>query len=161
MLNFFSTADTTLGRADIATFTDQMLMELIITEGKPVNTTIFRDQDGDFTDVCEWSGVTCDADANVTEIAWVNEKWLCFSFSFDYLPQKLQKLDLRRSKLALQFARTHCAFGTLNTEALPRGLREFRTDYQGFRGTINLRALPATMEVFGVLENRFRGGARA
>ena len=68
-----TTLDPSLGRFDRAALSDQLLMELLIEHLKRPCTRKFREPAGSFLDVCAWEGVTCDADANVTQIIFTDD----------------------------------------------------------------------------------------
>ena len=110
-LLFISIADCTLSRVDPLTLSHQTLMEIIVADFVGLKTSsdgsgpIFTDANGDFYDVCAWEGISCDAEQNVTHIAWFDETWLCGTFQFAMVPRTLQRLFLSKYDLSGDYPR--------------------------------------------------------
>mmetsp|Transcript_6853 Transcript_6853/g.10373 ORF Transcript_6853/g.10373 Transcript_6853/m.10373 type:complete len:205 (-) Transcript_6853:61-675(-) len=142
MLFIFHCAESTLGRIDKSTLSQQTLMELVV-EGITNTKRICGDGDNP-TPIAEWNGieysffnmphrwgVTFDASGNVTVITFTSLS-LQGSIQLEWLP----------------ISTTECAFaynslsGTLNLENLPDSLRELDLCHNMFVGTVNLTKLP-------------------
>ena len=159
-LFFIATSDCTLSRVDPLTLSHQTLMEIIVADFASPDTPqdgngpIFTDANGDFHDVCAWEGISCDAEQNVTHIAWFNKTWLCGSFHFAMVPRTLQRLFLSKYDLSGDYPRLG---GSVPTEALPATFTYFDIANNEFRGSFALEGLPRMLEICTVCKNAFFG----
>ena len=67
----FACADDGIGKCDRSTLSQQALMELFIF-GLNESEKICGSRD-DPDDVCEWKGVTCNADRDIEKFEWINK----------------------------------------------------------------------------------------
>ena len=147
--------DNGLSRIDSAAFSDQTRMELVVAGLDDQSKAQFEDSNEAFRDISGWRGLKFDAEGNVKSIYWRYERHkLNGSLSLDYLPQHLEKFNLYGPIFA-KSAISVC--GTIETAALPRGLREFAIDRQRMSGTLNLPELPQTLAYFTVMSNDLSG----
>ena len=59
--------DPSLGRLDYESLSDQALMEMLIDALPTEEKAMFKDANGNFQDVCEWTNMDC-TDERVTEV---------------------------------------------------------------------------------------------
>ena len=143
---------------------DQVSMELFVADASNANG--FYDSNGNYRDVCEWPGVTCNEQKDVKRIEWGRRKgftitdadfisytqWLHdptegteWSLSFDFLPAKLT--DLSASCIA--------ATGTISTAKLPTSMRVLWCVCNKLSGSFSVSLLPKTLRRLNIAENRF------
>ena len=58
--------DPSLGRLDYASLSDQTRMEIMFSELKEPLHWAIHDHNFEVRDACDWTGVKCDSDGNVT-----------------------------------------------------------------------------------------------
>ena len=149
MLNalFLVAIDSSLGRVDISSFTDQTLVEMLVSEFSDESKRLFQDDSGAFRDVCTWQDFSCDADGRLTVIYGYGQ--FDGTIEFAYLPSKLEEFTVDYSEL----------YGTLETSVLPACMRRFSILDGKFHGTVDFTSLPKRMEYFNVACNTFTGSA--
>ena len=138
--------DPALGRLDYHLLSDQTLMEMLIDGIWQKDKEKLFDTNGNFIDACEWMGVKCEGD-RVTHIIALHMEFRRKMFPFWYIPPLVEKF-------VAEYRYFH---GTLNTNDLPRGLRNFNVAYNKLNGTLSLRELPRSLEKFRVYINLFSG----
>ena len=94
---FFACADDGIGKFDRLTASQQILMELFIFGlKKPEKICGSRDNPAD---VCEWEGVTCNADGEVEEFEWVR-KQQHGTVGFEFLPCSMKTVRMYANALS-------------------------------------------------------------
>ena len=147
-LLLLQTTDANLGRVDIASFSDQTLMELLI-ERFPEDFKIeYRDSDGCFTDVCSWPEVRCDKDSRVVDY-YTDPDEVGGSISLEYMPPKMQSFVMRSTRVR----------GTLEASRLPDSLLTFKMTRNKLEGTVDFVQLPRNLKEFSIFSNMFTGSA--
>ena len=141
--------DAEPGRMCIDDLPDQSRMELLIEGTTEETKRYFQDADGEFIDVCEWGGVGCNDNGDVTLIRFCTIKG---EVSLDFIPLNVKKLDIIWGDVQ----------GTLNRAKLPRGLEEFSSDpffehQTMLHGDLNLSEFPPNLREFHVPNNSFEG----
>ena len=155
-------ADVSIGRFDSEMLSDQTRMEVLITAiGDPVplpddadldGRYEFTDMDGNYLDKCDWHGVACNDEGDVTRIDWHETFWTHGTVSLDYLPRSLERF--RASNYPYCGA---LLYGTLSTALLPPDLQKFHLEMYEFSGSVDIGALPESLEVFSIQNNKFFG----
>ena len=150
-----------VARVDPLTLTDQTLMELLVGPMIPGNESFFKkgrmhnliilDSEGEFLNVCDWSGVTCDTAANVTEIQWYCKSPIRGTFCLDLLPKQLRNLRIIQRDVLRGLT------GHFDTVALPRRLVEVSVYCNGFFGSFDCGGLPPQLEKCDVTKNAMTG----
>ena len=171
MTPFFSifTADVqSIGRCDEHSLTDQARMELLMIGAQDVKR--LQDDQGDFLDACEWSGVRCDSDFHVVSIDFDNTDYLrrCMAQLLTFVDDADRELgldpygsiDLRWiPATVVDFRVSGLAFeGSVNTALLPRELRQFTVTNNKLGGEFRIDDLPGDLEIARISNNSFSGG---
>ena len=154
LLTALLSADSALGRADYSSFSEQTLMEMLISDMHmdDVDRSEFYDATGDFKDYTEWPGVMTSPSGKIVSIDWT-EAPASGPLPLAYLPRSLEKLKL--SSLWSNFS------GTVDAAALPRGMVEISIEKNAFHGEIDFASLPRSIHLIDFSENRFHGGVDA
>ena len=171
-----SMADASLGRPDPHYFSDQMRMELLVTsilESKTRNSKTlppFYDAQGDFLDACQWSGISCDHDANVTAINWQLCTWLQYAqtFFFEYAPPNIRTLEISYNEFSCTVDFTPLGenltdlyvgrnrfHGETKTADIPRAVAYLWLEYNNFSRSIALERLPPGLITFYAGHNAY------
>ena len=124
-----------LSRVDITSLPHQTLMELLIQDIEQEHNYAFQDEHGAFYDICEWEGVECDCEGNVTEIQW-SEIQSETTIELKWLPQTTQSFELIECMLC----------GTLNCASLPSQMHRLTIFIGAFEGSVSLPDLPDGMQ---------------
>ena len=140
------TIDPSLGRADISSFSDQTLMELLIDGFEDSFKRPFRNKDGDYIDACAWPFAICDSERNVLEYIYTIPG-NTGSVALEYIPLKMQKFSIMNSNLD----------GSISTQKLPDTLRDFKIGSTTFSGEVDFTHFPPLMEVIFLSYNIFQG----
>ena len=114
-LLFFDTVDSSLGRLDYTSLSQQALMEMVI-EGITQKEAICGDPD-EPKDIEEWKGVLME-DGEVVEIEWrgtylENQSRLTGPLCLEWLPSSVRKFVVRWNQLT----------GTLDLTSLPTSMK--------------------------------------
>ena len=92
------TVDSSLGRVDYSSMSDQTLMEMLIDGFDAKTRRRYKDSDGMYLDVCEWSNIKCDDDQRVIEID-IENKNSSGSVEFFYVPPKVNAVNIRSLRI--------------------------------------------------------------
>ena len=150
MIPIFCTCiDPALFRPDTSSLTDQMRMEILLSDCPDKTKAAFQDANGDFIDICSSNLITCDTEKNVKHIR-MQSVGLRGSVSFDILPQNLEIFSVSSSS---GFGFT----GTLCAASLPRSLNHFSIGRHEFFGTVDFYELPESLLVLNLYKNQFTG----
>ena len=142
---YLSSADPSIGRLDIALLPDQVLMELLV-EGMGLDKEKLKDNEGDFKEVCAWTGVQCTKE-RVSSIKFFCRPFTIAQFPFDFIPP-----------LTWHFTMFDCSLrGTLDTAVLPQNLLEFSVSKNSLHGEINFKDFPRMLRRIYLFENNFTG----
>ena len=98
------------------------------------------------TPACQWDGVNCNQDGEVTDINWAGKK-LEGTLDWKSLPESLLELRLYSNRLS----------GSIVLGDLPRNLRYFSVGSNKFSGSINLQKAPKAMERLLAGDNKLSG----
>ena len=148
------------GRVDNGSMPQQALMELLVTD---IHHTITL-QDGtlQFIDACEWFGVQCSENGDVTHVNFSpaltdddepDEDDLLFSIgpggSVDvkWMPSSVEYFGIPLLQLE----------GTVETASLPQGLQIFNIAHNLFQGEFHLESLPRSSKRILIHSNQFQG----
>ena len=139
-----------LGRLDYLSMSQQALMECLVAQINETSLRNFLDENKNFKDIDEWTGVKCNDEGDVVKIDWVNEGHYAVngSIDFQWIPPKVQNLKLRSYTPAQPLT------GSLDIHMLPRSLQTFHinifhihpTEKIAIRGSFS--DLPESMKVF-------------
>ena len=143
VLNFLTT-DINLGRVDVRSFSDQMLMEMLFEDFTDFAKKQVQDKDGMFLPVCEWIGVECDEMGSVNIVQQAPSDG---PISLQYIPPNTVTFEMYYGDL----------HGTLETADLPQGLKEFNIGSNKFHGTVDFLRLPTQILEFSIYINCFTG----
>ena len=143
------TADTGLSRFDHSLLTDQMRMEILISEMPENVRTACQDAEGMYTDAKTWKNVTTEAE----HIIALN--WACTIFhgptQMHALPQNLKTINLSRQSAGCKFS------GTIDTETLPDSLGHAFLDSNNFYGNFDFSRLPLSLKALSINGNVLSG----
>ena len=139
--------DPSAGRVDYQSLPDQALMELLVQDLKHLKNP-FIAESGDFKDIKDWMGVTCDADGHVIRLYFFyRTTFKHATINLDFLPPRLVRVSF-----------SSCWFhGTLDTRKLPAHLEDFCAPRNQLKGTVDFTTLPSTLTHLNIGENRFVG----
>ena len=87
-------ADSSLGRVDYSSFSDQALVELLIDGFDDETKATLQSHDGMYLDVCKWSCIMCDGDDRVIEIN-IDSRHVSGLLQLFYAPPKVKMLKVR------------------------------------------------------------------
>ena len=161
--------ESALGRFGRDSMTDQHRMEFLMESVS--STIVFKNEEGYFKDVCDWSGVTCDEHSVVTGIDWrIYPLFRGGTIDLSFLPEKLTEFGLKRQRMhgrlpaadmpgemrRLVLADNLFA-GEVEWEFLPGTLEEMLLDENFFSGSVDLAHMPAALVSLGLSSNRFSG----
>ena len=159
------TADTeAIGRFNSDAMTDQMRMEVFVSGVK--NVSNLQDADGAFLPICEWPGITFDAEDRVTKVNFdmrpgenfsdsdgeLDDVYVFFigpggRFDFQWLPKSLKELSVAALDVK----------GTVDTKCLPELLSTLDASYNLLSGPFCLKGLPQSIEHVMIEVNAFSG----
>ncbi|KNH06019.1 hypothetical protein XU18_3060 [Perkinsela sp. CCAP 1560/4] len=131
---YFTCADDGIGRFDRSTASQQSLMELFIFGlNEPEKICGNRE---DPADVCDWTGVTCNADGEVEEFQWVSKKQDgTGTLGFEFLPCSMKTVRMFWNALS----------GTIQLADLPEKIEVVYTSLNNLIGSLDLDSLPAVV----------------
>ena len=141
--------DPALFRPDTGPLTDQMRMEILLSDCPDKTKAAFQDANGDFIDVCSLNLITCDTENNIKHIR-LQSVGLRGSVSFDILPQHLEIFSVSSSS-GKGFTGTVCA------ASLPRSLHEFSIGRHEFFGSVDFSEFPEPLLELNLSNNHFTG----
>ena len=147
-LAFADPSSAHLGRANLEHMDDQTLMELLIGDRK-MSSAIrerFKDADGCFRDVREWSTLDFDANGAVQKIEW-SYSGMQGSLETQYMPQTTQSFMIRGNRLE----------GTISWQTLPEALDLFNISDNQFSGSVDFSHLPPNLGFLSIAWNHFSG----
>ena len=147
-----------LGRLDYATMSQQALMETAVSQADDPKIEAFCDKKGNFLDVQDWRGVTCDSEGNVVGISWNSRIAVCLSWlpatvqtvfmnsgslfgvhrivlQFGALPRDLHIIDLRHVRVSNE----------VSFDTLPQEIEEIIMIATDAKGEIKLESIPETL----------------
>ena len=144
---------------ELKNLSDQTIMETFVDRFPDEFHANFKNANGDFKDVCKWTGVQCNGRRHVVNISWKDPfpvaEQPCHDIHLDLLPQRLKTFSL--------FTSPYDDFpifkGRIDASSLPRSLESFKLIFQAFDGTMDFRRLPPRLRMFSVQECEFTGTA--
>ena len=142
----FFASDRPLGRFDSKSPPDQALMELLVEDMDQNYLAKVQDRDANFKDISEWSDVFC-ANGRVVCISITFKKFKGAQFPFKWTPPLVNELSVSGCGLR----------GTLDADALPRGLLLLNLSRNRLHGEIHWKALPCGLQTVFIPNNNFRG----
>ena len=141
--------DPSLGRVDYSLMSDQTLMEMLIEGFGDETKKDYKDGEGMYLDVCEWSGIKCDDNERVIEIDIVKDD-LSGSLELCYFPPKVNMVTISpRSKSNMT--------GSVDLTQLPEGLQVLDLRNNNLTGEIDLTQLPDRMNFLNLSNNQLTG----
>ena len=145
----FLSVDPSLGRVEYSLFSDQTLLEMLFEGFDDETKKKYKDNDGIFRDVCEWSCIKCDDNARVIEID-LDGKNLSGSLELCYVPPKVEFLIISScgtSKLS----------GSVDLEQLPDRIYGLSLSDNQLTGELDLTRLPERMHGLSLEKNQLTG----
>ena len=157
--SLFLLPERSTGELDIKNLSDQTIMETLVDPFPDEFQANFKNANGDFKDVCKWSGVQCNGRRHVVDISWDDlfpeTEQPCHDIHMDLLPPRLKAFLL----VTNPFGKGPMFKDRINSSALPRTIEEFRVVCQAFDGTMDFRRLPPRLGMFNIQECEFTGTA--
>ena len=145
--------DASLGRLDYSLMPDQALMEMLVEGLNDKTKEKYLDKHGMYLDVCEWSGISCDARQRVIRIfididaRGENVRSL---LQLCHVPPKVKVLKISSmpgGKLT----------GSFDLTQLPCGMEHLYIHYNQLTGAIDLTQLPGGMKSLCLPNNQLTG----
>ncbi|KNH07988.1 leucine-rich repeat protein [Perkinsela sp. CCAP 1560/4] len=142
----FALCDDRIGEVDRSKLTQQALMKCFIS-GLDKADDICGPCDIP-VEVCEWKGVTCNADKKVEEFWW-SRQWRdgTGTLNFAFLPSSAKNLYMYSNALS----------GSIKLACLPAKMEDLRLIENQLTGSLELDMLPATMKIVRLGTNKFSG----
>ena len=164
--------DTTLGRFDIHSMSQQMLMEAAVAD-MDLNH-ILKDANGNFLDISEWDGVVFNDRGEVSGIDYTLYRDAQVhpnggTIDLQYLPPSVKRIELFRSGLEIRNLTLmppnveYVYYGgnrlsdELDISGLPETLIELYLSDNHYAGSFELKELPSRLQVFTVHFNHLSG----
>mmetsp|Transcript_4508 Transcript_4508/g.6797 ORF Transcript_4508/g.6797 Transcript_4508/m.6797 type:complete len:225 (-) Transcript_4508:279-953(-) len=164
---YFSSADSSLGKVDKNSLSQETLMELFMSTFH--KTVEIRGEPDDVHELRDWKGLRFNDIGDVQSIFW-SSIYLGGSVSFEWLPPTVEVLQinsggLHRSidlaalpdkigKLALDNNRLD---GSVTLDSLPEAMKFIKLSANKLNGSLNLENLPAKLETAHFDMNLFSG----
>ena len=158
MLYFCTAEPTGMGRVDRSLLSDQVYMELLVSDFDDVGQV--KDKDGNFLEIDSWRGLEFDENGNVCRLLFdelpefTREMGLeeegfggGGTIHFQWVPPKVVSIDI----LSLLFE------GTLDTSTLPKGLLSFDITRNQISGPFCVAGLPECIQLVRIQQNKFTG----
>ena len=136
-----------VARPDIASLSDQTMLELLVSEMTEDTQKRFQDPDGAFTDLKDWREVYIRRDDTAIGLSF-NGRHIAGTILLDYLPRKLTNFDITRC-MELE--------GTMETSGLPHTLCTLAIEETKLTGTFDFRTLPDTLTRLTIVRTPFHG----
>uniref|UniRef100_A0A7S4KKR7 Leucine-rich repeat protein n=1 Tax=Paramoeba aestuarina TaxID=180227 RepID=A0A7S4KKR7_9EUKA len=168
---FVRSLDESIGRVEKSSFSQQTLMELLVSkfEGR----TVFLTRDGAFADISQWLNVTVNDFQEVTHIDWdgrqlfhreggtIDMHWLpdtvqTFKIAHRNVHGTIDTFDLPRGLLEFS-TRSNPLSGTFDVSGLPRGMASLVIGISNLSGSFDLTALPPTLTFCAAYQSDFSG----
>ena len=143
-------SDSSLGRIDKASLSDQTLMELVV-DGLKGYKRILQDEHGIYLDVWEWPDIECNPENQVTKISYYDLTG--GELALDFLPPLIKQFQV----VCFSEDESSKVHGTLNTSKLPSNLESLILSNNKFYGTVDMTTLPANLTSLGLIRNEFTG----
>ena len=138
-------ADIGLGKMDPSMLSDQARMELFVENISDAFRAYFQ-MNGTFLDMCEWPGMSCDEEGNITGVSLLGADG--GTVCLDYFPEKVDRLSI---------CSHYSLAGTLNTANLPSRLEFCDIAANNFDGTVDMTKLPKPLFSLSIAQNKFSG----
>ena len=138
--------DSSLGRCDLSTLSDQQRMELLFEGFESDHRTLFQDANGIYRDFTALNCFEMDVNGRLIGIRWAYMRFRG-SLAIEVLPDSVKHIDIYETKLS----------GTVNIGSLPSAIEEFLLPLNGFSGGIALSGLPDSLTDIDLRMNSFIG----
>ena len=163
---FFIACNDGIGRVDRSTLPQQTLMELFIFGlNEPEKICGNRE---DPVDVCDWTGVRCNAGGEVKHFWWTNKyEDGTGTVGFEFLPCSMKSLQMWNNalsgtiqlgdlagKMEIVYLFDNQMTGSLDLDRLPAAVRELDLSRNEFTGDISLENLPKCLEYLLLSNNQ-------
>ena len=146
----FLSVDPSLGRVDYSLMPDQTLMEMLLEGFDEETKKEYKDCEGMYLDVCEWSCVTCDDNQRVIEVD-IDSSSIVGSLELCYAPPKVKEFrvnpPLDESKMT----------GSVDLTHLPEEMTHLDLQDNQLTGEIDLTQLPDVMSGLYLYNNKLTG----
>ena len=168
--------DASLGRLDYSLMPDQALMEMLVEGLNDKTKEKYQDKHGMYLDVCEWSGINCDARQRVIRIIIdidARSENVRSSLEFRHLPPNVRDLCIGRvpgGKLtgSVDLTQLPCGMealslrdnqltGVVDLTQLPSGMKILCLNFNQLTGAIDLTQLPGAMTILWLDFNQLTG----
>ena len=144
------TADTALSRFNPSLLTDQMRMEILISDMPEEVRELCQDFDGNYKDACTWFSVQCNNSKDVITLNWTYPAFYG-TIQLHALPPQLEILSAARRDKRRKLS------GTIDTAVLPNSLRMLSLSHNLFTGSFNFLTLPTSLTELSIGANDLSG----
>ena len=146
-ISIFMCADEALARCDIASLSDQTLLELLISDFSDIES--FLDDNAEFFDIKLWEDMVFDDKGALVEldVSAHIDAIPTGSIDFRYIPRSVRRLIICHRRLT----------GTLETRILPPGLTCLVLGNNRLSGTVDFESLPRDVCLVHIDRNAFEG----
>ena len=167
-------ADSAVGRVDLQSLSDQVMMELFVSAFSEHCLQKWKKRDGSFREIEDWKYVLCEVCGIVNEInirRLIGLAQARGTVNLDFVPRHTSKLTIADTILegtlktkalphSLTFIDLHQnrLHGEVDFKNLPHKLGHFDIRHNSFSGSVDLSALPETLKFLQAGHNSFTGG---
>ena len=145
--------DASLGRLDYSLMPDQALMEMLVEGLNDKTKEKYQDKHGMYLDVCEWSGINCDAHQRVIRISIgidVSSENVRSLLQLCHVPPKVKVLRIISKLRGKQTV-------SVDLTQLPCGMEQLYLRNNQLTGAADLTQLPGAMTMLWLVNNQLTG----
>mmetsp|Transcript_17975 Transcript_17975/g.28133 ORF Transcript_17975/g.28133 Transcript_17975/m.28133 type:complete len:256 (-) Transcript_17975:27-794(-) len=162
------TIDTSLGRIDKESFSEQITLELLVNGFE--RQEYFRDTNGDFLDISDLKNIELDPNGCIfsmnlalkqlkgtLDMQWLPRNAVKMNFMANSLYGSFEPVLLPRMTIMSAFGYNMMSGSVILGDSLPKTIRVLLLQNNKFSGTISFKNLPDTLEILGLRSNTLSG----